>query len=73
MGVADQVGTIARGQRADLVLLTADPLADIANTTAIEAVFLRGRAFDRAALDDLIASVASEDDIATNDWPRLRE
>ena len=38
-----EMGTIAVGQAADLVLLTADPLADISNTRTIEAVVTRGR------------------------------
>jgi hypothetical protein len=42
-GLDGEMGRIAEGQRADLVLLSADPLADIANTRAIEAVISRGR------------------------------
>jgi len=44
---------VAAGKVADLVLLDADPLADIGNTRSIEAVVLRGRLFRRAALDSL--------------------
>lgn len=47
-------GTIEPGKRADLVLLTANPLADIRNTTRIEAVSMGGRWLDRAALDAMI-------------------
>jgi imidazolonepropionase-like amidohydrolase len=42
-GVADSVGTIAVGKRADLVLLDTDPLRDIRNTRRIRAVFVNGR------------------------------
>lgn len=52
----EQLGLIAPGKRADLVLLAADPLADIHNTTQIEAVWLQGKLFDRAALDALLAA-----------------
>jgi hypothetical protein len=52
----DSLGTVAVGKLADLVLLDADPLADITNTTAIRAVVANGRYFDRAALDKLLAS-----------------
>jgi imidazolonepropionase-like amidohydrolase len=47
-------GRIAKGMRADLVLLKADPIADIAATKEIEAVILNGRFFDRAALNRLL-------------------
>jgi len=45
-GVTDSLGSIAPGQIADLVLLDADPLADIRNTRAIRAVLVRGRLLD---------------------------
>jgi imidazolonepropionase-like amidohydrolase len=48
-------GSLAPGRRADLVLLSADPLTDIHNTTQIQAVWLRGKYLDRAALDQLLA------------------
>jgi hypothetical protein len=51
----DSLGSVAKGKLADLVLLDADPLADITNTTTIRAVVANGRYFDRAALDSLIA------------------
>jgi imidazolonepropionase-like amidohydrolase len=44
---------IAEGEVADLVLLDADPRLDIAATRAIRAVIMRGRLFDRDALDRL--------------------
>lgn len=45
------------GKLADLVLLDADPLADISNTREIRAVVLDGRYLDRAALNELLARV----------------
>ena len=53
----DSLGTVAPGKLADLVVLDADPLADIGNISAIRAVVANGRYFDRAALDQLIAAV----------------
>ncbi|NNF13603.1 MAG: amidohydrolase family protein [Gemmatimonadetes bacterium] len=51
------LGTISVGAVADLLLLNADPLADIANTLSIEAVLVGGRVQDRATLDELLVSV----------------
>jgi len=48
-------GSIAAGKRADLVLLNANPLADIRNAHDINAVVLRGRVFNRATLDRVLA------------------
>jgi cytosine/adenosine deaminase-related metal-dependent hydrolase len=55
MGLAGETGTVEVGKRADLVLLDADPLADIRNTRRIHAVVANGRLLDRAALDGLLA------------------
>ena len=49
-------GTIDIGKRADLVLLDADPLADIKNTRRIAAVIVGGRVPQRADLDRLLAT-----------------
>ena len=43
LGVQDSIGTVERGKAADLVVLDADPLADIRNTTRIHAVLVHGR------------------------------
>ena len=53
----DSLGTIAVGKLADLVLLDADPLADIRNTHRIAAVLTRGRVYDRRDLDRVLAAV----------------
>jgi len=52
-------GTVAAGKRADLVLLNANPLADIRNTHDLHAVVLRGRVLNRAALDRALADAAA--------------
>ena len=70
LGLADSVGTITPGKVADLVLLDADPLADITNIRRIAAVVLRGRLFQRRDLDALLATVAAMPDRRVNDWVR---
>ncbi len=52
-----EIGRIAPGALADLVLLARDPTADIHNTTSIQAVIADGRLYDRAALDALLRRV----------------
>jgi imidazolonepropionase-like amidohydrolase len=47
-GLADR-GRIAAGQRADLVLVSGDPLTDITATRAIERVWRAGTPCDRRA------------------------
>jgi imidazolonepropionase-like amidohydrolase len=56
-GVGDRLGTVAEGRAASLVLLRGNPLEDVRNARQIEGVFLRGRYFNRAALDALLADV----------------
>lgn len=48
-------GTIEPGKRADFIMLSANPLDDISNTTKIEGVALGGRWMARQQLDALIA------------------
>ena len=50
--IDDKVGTIAPGRFADLVILTADPLADISNVRKIEKVFKNGELIDRSYHED---------------------
>ena len=50
-------GTIEPGKRADLVLLDANPLENIANTRKIRLVVAAGRVFDRSDLDAMLADI----------------
>jgi hypothetical protein len=54
MDATDKYWSVTAGKIADLVLLDADPLADIHNTTKIGEVFLAGKEFDLAALDRML-------------------
>jgi imidazolonepropionase-like amidohydrolase len=57
LGVADSLGSIEVGKVADLVLLDANPVANIRNTQRIRAVVTNGRLYRRADLDRLLAEV----------------
>ncbi len=50
-GLQGQQGSVAVGKTADLLLLDANPLADIRNTQRLAAVLFNGNLYDRAALD----------------------
>jgi len=54
-GWLDRYGAIKPGMAADLLLLTRNPLDDIAATRAIDTVIMRGAVHDRAALDTMLA------------------
>jgi imidazolonepropionase-like amidohydrolase len=55
---SEELGTVAAGKLADLVLLDANPLEDITNIRRIHAVVADGRLYRRAQLDSLLARAA---------------
>jgi hypothetical protein len=54
------LGVVAEGKLADLVLLDANPLDDIRNTTQISAVVENGHLFVRADLDAMLSDLKSK-------------
>jgi len=54
LGREKELGTVETGHAADLVLLSANPVENIANTRKVWAVVRNGRYLDRAALDALL-------------------
>ena len=55
----DSFGTIEKGKRADLILLEANPLEDIANVAKIAGVMVNGRWFSKADIDARLAKIAA--------------
>ncbi len=53
-----EIGTIEKGKRADLVLLDANPLADISHTERRAGVMVRGRWFPQAELNRRLDDIA---------------
>ncbi len=53
-----ETGTIEKGRRADLILLDADPLADIRNTARRSGVMVRGRWLPQAEIERRLDEVA---------------
>ena len=46
LGIDKDFGTLAKGKAADLLVLSRNPLDDIANMRNIEAVYLGGKKFE---------------------------
>jgi hypothetical protein len=57
IGRAGELGTVRAGAIADLVVLDANPLQDIHNTTRIDSVVVRGRLVDSAERARMLADV----------------
>ncbi|MCC6772667.1 MAG: amidohydrolase family protein [Gemmatimonadaceae bacterium] len=73
LGATDSLGTVAPGRVADLVVLSADPTLDIANSRRIEMVMARGQLYDAARIDALRArATRSASEIETY-WIRRAE
>lgn len=57
--IDEEFGSIARGRRADMILLSGDPLSDIRNTARIHAVIFDGKVHHRKELQGMIDGVES--------------
>jgi len=60
LGLPDSFGTVAPGQRADLVLLGSNPLDDLDNLTDRVGVMVRGSWIPRADIDARLAALAAK-------------
>ena len=61
LGKPKEFGTIAVGQRADLLLVSGNPLEDLERLTRPAGVMVRGKWLSRAKLDELLKPLASND------------
>jgi imidazolonepropionase-like amidohydrolase len=57
LDLQQQYGTVSGGKIADLVILDANPLTDISNTTKINTVIVHGKVYSRGALDNMMEAV----------------
>ena len=70
LGLDGKAGSIAPGARADIVLLDANPLEDIAAVRQVATVVLAGVVYDRAALDRMLERVETTAGSWTM-WPKF--
>lgn len=67
-------GAVREGERADLVLLDADPLADIRNVARIDGVFVQGRWLPAARIDAMLKeSDPAMGELSQRIWTRQAE
>ena len=59
LGEADQSGTIAPGKTASMVLLSANPLQNISNTTKIEGVICKGMWIPKVVIDSRLEEISA--------------
>jgi imidazolonepropionase-like amidohydrolase len=60
LGETGKIGSVVAGSRADLVLLSANPLDDIRNTRTIVGVVRNGEWFDSVERQEMLADVAAQ-------------
>lgn len=59
LGTPDEFGTVSPGRRADLILLEANPLEDVANVARRAGVMVRGRWLPESEIQERLARIAA--------------
>ena len=59
LGREREMGTIATGRKADLVLVDENPLADVANVRSIAGVMVSGRWIPKKEIDTMLEQIAA--------------
>lgn len=74
LGLGDKLGTVETGKYADLILLDANPLKDIRNTTKIAGVFFNGRWIDKTTINEMMNGLAERNTRPTekDDWSKRK-
>ena len=54
MGLFDDICSLQKGKLADLVVLDADPLADIRNSDKVHRVMINGRLYDPMTMNEVV-------------------
>ena len=73
LGIDSQVGTIEVGKRADLILLNANPLADVRNTREIFGVFVNGQWLAKTTLDTMLLDLSKRNTASKDkyNWKKI--
>jgi imidazolonepropionase-like amidohydrolase len=72
LGARDSLGSVEAGKVADLVLLDADPLADVRNLARIRAVVANGRLMDSTGRSAILRALAARNGPVRRDPPQRR-